>query len=507
MNEVMEEVQLELKHFIGGEMIDGKSGLYGQVYNPSTGEVIGKCPLALVEEVDEAVFFAKKAFLNWRDISVSKRVKVIEKFKILLLENIEELAKCISRENGKTIADAKGGILRGVESVDLALNAPNLLKGEYSDNVGGEINAYSIKKPLGVVAAIAPFNFPVMVPVAMTTMAIAVGNAVILKPSEKVPNSALFLAKLWKESGLPNGIFSVVNGDKIAVDQLLEHPDIEAISFVGSTKIAEYVYQKGTSNNKRVAAFGGGKNHMVIMPDANLDQAVNSFLGAAYGAASQRCMAISTAMPVGKETADRFVSKLKEQIKALKVGPYTDLTADFGALISEQSKQSVVNAINCSIEQGAELVVDGRNLEIANNKGGFYLGPTLLDHVTPEMDIYKEEVFGPARIVTRVNRLEEAIDLINGHEYGNGVTIFTNSGASARKFTNEIEVGMVGVNVPIPIPVGYHNFGGWKRSKFGEGHMFGPDTVRFFTKSKTISERWFDEGISSETNFSFPNSN
>lgn len=504
MSTVQNEVK-KLTHFIGGEMKEGRSGRFGNVYSPSTGEVIALCPYASTEEVNEYVEVAQSAFAGWKNTSVGKRVEVIHRFRSLLVENTDKIAAMIGEESGKTIADAKGEISRGIESVDLAINAPHLLKGEYSVNVGGNINAYSIKKPLGVVAAISPFNFPVMVPLAMTTMAVAAGNSVILKPSERVPNSALYISELWKKAGLPDGVWTIINGDKEAVDAILRNPKVHAISFVGSTRVAEYVYHEGCRNNKRVAAFGGGKNHMIIMPDADLDQAVTAFLGAAYGSASQRCMAISAAMPVGERTAELFVGKLKERVKELKVGAYDDEQADFGAVITKESKNTILKYINESLEEGAELTVDGRNPELCNSENGFYLGATLLDHVTPEMKIYRDEVFGPARIVVRVPSLDEAISLINDHEYGNGVTIFTGSGAAARKFTEEIEVGMVGVNVPIPIPVGYHNFGGWKRSKFGEGHMFGPDTVRFFTKSKTISERWPEpQGSEEKLVFAFP---
>lgn len=501
----MQTTQIEkLTHFINGEKIEGKSGRYGDVYNPSLGLKIAEVPLASAEEVKEAVAFAKKGFSTWSKVSVTKRMEVLRKFRTLLYESIEELASLIGKENGKTIDDAKGEISRAIESVDFALGAPHLLKGEHSVNVGGEINAYSMHKPLGVVTCIAPFNFPIMVPVAMSTMAVAVGNTMILKPSEKVPLSALFLSELWAEAGAPAGVWNVVNGDKEAVDALLEHEDVKAVSFVGSTPVAAAIYEKGTKHHKRVQAFGGGKNNMVIMPDADIDAAVNSFIGAAYGAASQRCMAISNAVPVGEQTADAFVSKLKEKIKSLKVGAYNDEKADFGALISAESKVNVITTLENAIEEGAVLAADGRNPEVAHEEG-FYLGATLLDHVTPEMEVYKQEVFGPVRNVVRVNTLDEAIHLINEHEFGNGVTIFTDSGSAARKFTENIEVGMVGVNVPIPIPVGYHNFGGWKRSTFGEGQMFGPDTVRFFTKRKTISERWLDTSYNNgQSDFSFP---
>ncbi|MEK4486388.1 CoA-acylating methylmalonate-semialdehyde dehydrogenase [Psychrobacillus sp. FSL H8-0484] len=497
----------ELGHFINGEITLGKSGQFLDVFNPSSGSVIARVPIATKEEVQHAIATAKAAFPAWRALSVGKRAEIVMKFRQLMTENIDELIDMICTESGKTIEDARGEITRGLESVDLAINAPHLLKGEYSVNVGGDINAYSTKAPLGVVAAISPFNFPVMVPLAITSMAVAVGNSVILKPSERVPCSALFLSELWKEAGLPDGVWTVINGDKETVNELLENPTVEAISFVGSTPVADYIYATGSKHGKRVTALGGGKNNMVVMPDADLEQVANAFLGAAYGSASQRCMAISTIIPVGEETANNLVKVLADKISKLKVGPYTDPEVDFGPVITKQSKETIIGFIDRSLEEGATLVCDGRNPDIAENSNGFYLGPTLLDNVKPGMEIYEQEVFGPARNVVRVDSLEEAIELINAHELGNGVTIFTNNGAAARKFTTEIEVGMVGVNVPIPIPVGYHNFGGWKRSKFGEGHMFGPDQVRFFTKAKTISEKWFEENSESHSTFAFPSNN
>lgn len=494
----------DLGHFINGQTVQGKSGQFSDVYNPSTGTVIARVPLATKQEVQEAIAAAQAAFPAWRALSVGKRAEIILRFRQLITENIDELIDMICTESGKTIEDAKGEITRGLESVDLAINAPHLLKGEYSVNVGGHINAYSLKEPLGIVAAISPFNFPVMVPLAITSMAVAVGNCVILKPSERVPCSALFLSELWKEAGLPDGVWTVINGDKDAVNELLCHPAIEAISFVGSTPVAEAIYAIASKHGKRVTALGGGKNNMVVMPDADLEHVANAFLGAAYGAASQRCMALSTIIPVGEDTANKLVGILADKIAKLKVGPYTDAEVDFGPVITQQSKDAIIGYIDRSLEEGATLVCDGRNPEISKQSNGFYLGPTLLDHVKPGMEIYEQEVFGPARNVVRVATLEEAIALINAHELGNGVTIFTNNGAAARKFTTEIEVGMVGVNVPIPIPVGYHNFGGWKRSRFGEGHMFGPDQVRFFTKAKTISEKWIEQGNDVTSSFAFP---
>lgn len=496
-----------LTHFIGGKLVEGKSGRFGSVFNPTTGEVIAKVPLATVEETQDAIEQAQAAFPAWRDTSVAKRAEIVLKFRNLITENMEELLQIICTESGKTIEDAKGEITRGLESVDLAIGAPHLMKGEYSVNVGGQINAYSAKYPLGVVAAISPFNFPIMVPLAQTSMAIAVGNAVILKASERVPMTSLYVSELWKKAGLPDGIWTVINGDKDAVNELLENPAVQAISFVGSTPVAKYIYETGSKNGKRVTALGGGKNNMVVMPDADLEQVANAFIGAAYGAASQRCMAISTIMPVGKDTADRLVDILKEKISNLKVGPYTNPDSDFGPVISQHSKEAILTAIDRGEAEGASVICDGRELDIVKESKGFYVGPTLLDHVKPGMEVYEQEIFGPARNVVRVDSLEEAITLINKHELGNGVTIFTNDGLAARKFTTEIDVGMVGVNVPIPIPVGYHNFAGFKGSRFGEGHMFGPDQARFFTKTKTISERWMAGNASSASTFAFPSNN
>ncbi|AWE08614.1 methylmalonate-semialdehyde dehydrogenase (CoA acylating) [Lysinibacillus sp. 2017] len=497
----------KLTHFINGQLVEGKSGNYANVYNPSTGQVIAEVPHATAEETREAIAAAKEAFPAWRDVSVAKRAEVLMRFRHLLTENMDELMTIICTESGKTLEDARGEVTRALESVDLAIGAPHLIKGEYSVNVGGQINAYSAKYPLGVVAAISPFNFPIMVPLAQTSMAVAVGNAVILKASEKVPMTSLYVSELWKKAGLPDGIWTVVNGSKEAVNELLENPTIQAISFVGSTPVAKYIYETGSKHGKRVTALGGGKNNMVVMPDADLEQVANAFIGAAYGAASQRCMAISTIMPVGEETANKLVEILKDKISKLKVGSYTEEGTDFGPVISKESKEIILKAIDQAEQQGATVVNDGRTLNIAKNLNGFFVGPTLLDNVTADMDIFEQEVFGPARNVVRVESLTAAIDLINSQELANGVTIFTNDGAAARKFTTEIDVGMVGVNVPIPIPVGYHNFAGFKGSRFGEGHMFGPDQARFYTKTKTVSERWPEVTEKTNSTFAFPSNN
>ncbi|MER1985102.1 MAG: CoA-acylating methylmalonate-semialdehyde dehydrogenase [Solibacillus sp.] len=493
----------ELYHYVNGEQVPGKSGRFSTVFNPATAEAIASVPLATKDEVKEVIASAQAAFPAWRDLSVAKRAEVLQRFRYLLAENKEKVMEIICTESGKTKEDAIGEITRALESVDLAIGAPHLVKGEYSVNVGGGINSYSAKYPLGVVAAISPFNFPIMVPLAQTSMAVAVGNAVILKASEKVPMTALYISDLWKQAGLPDGIWNVVNGDKDAVNELLENPAVQAISFVGSTPVAQYIYETAAKHGKRVTALGGGKNHMVVMPDADLEQVANAFIGAAYGAASQRCMAISTIMPVGEETADKLVAILKEKILALKVGSYENTDTDFGPVISQQSKEAVLSSIERAVSEGAEVVTDGRTNDVVD-ANGFFVGPTLLDKITKDMDIYETEVFGPVRNVVRAATLDEAIASINALELANGVTIFTNDGLAARKFTTEIDVGMVGVNVPIPIPVGYHNFAGFKGSRFGEGHMFGPDQARFFTKTKTISERWLTPADASSVQFSFP---
>ena len=493
----------ELTHFIDGKMTKGESGRFSEVFNPATGEVIAKVPLASSNEVKGAIKKAEAAFPAWRDLSVAKRAEIVLNFRNLLKKNQDKVIELICTESGKTDEDAQGEITRGLESVDLAMNAPHFMKGEYSVNVGGQINAYSAKYPLGVVAAISPFNFPIMVPLAQTSMAVAVGNAVILKASERVPMTALYICELWKEAGLPDGIWTVINGDKEAVNELLENSAVQAISFVGSTPVAHYIYETSAKYGKRVVALGGGKNNMVVMPDADLEQVANAFISAGYGAASQRCMAISTLMPVGQETADRLVEILKEKVSRLKVGAFTD-GADYGPVISKQAKENILKAIDLSEEEGATLVCDGRNQDITKNDGGFFLAPTLLDHVKPGMKIYDEEVFGPVRNIVRVDSLEEAIQLINRQELANGVTIYTNNGLAARKFTTEIDVGMVGVNVPIPIPVGFHNFAGFKGSRFGDGQMFGPDQARFYTKTKTVSERWLSSNDNSDLSFAFP---
>ena len=479
-------------HFIAGQPEAGTGRRTGPVFNPSTGQEIARCDYADRATLDRAVDVATQAGKRWGRASHAARQAVIFKLRELMIANLDLLAEVIGREHGKTIADAKGELGRAIEGIEFAVNAPHVTKGEFATNVGGDIDVFSMRTPIGVVGAITPFNFPIMVPAVMMTMAISVGNAVVWKPSEKVPTAALEFARLWKEAGLPDGVFNVVQGDKEMVDAILEHPGIAGVSFVGSTAVGEYVYQKGTSHNKRVAAFTGGKNHMVVMPDADLDTAASAFVAAGFGSASQRCMAVSLLLPVGQATADRLRELVIEKTKALKVGPYNDPQADFGAVVSAQSKQAVLQAIENCIKDGGELLLDGRGLQVPGHANGYYVGPTLFDRVTTDMQMYKEEIFGPVRAIMRPMTLDEAIDITNAHDFGNGSVIYTRDGKSAHRFMTEVESGMIGVNVSVPLPAAYFNFGGLRRSKFGEGHLYGPDAARFYTKIKTISQRWPD---------------
>ena len=477
-------------HFIAGQHVTETKNS-GPVFNPSTGQEIARCAYADRATVDLAVSAAtSENAKKWAKASHATRLQVLFKLRELMLSKTAELAEIIGREHGKTIPDAMGEIGRAIEGIEFACNAPHVTKGEYAHNVAGGIDVFSVRVPVGVVGCITPFNFPIMIPAVMMAMAVSVGNAIVWKPSERVPSAALFFAELWAQAGLPEGVFNIVQGDKVAVDALLEHPDIAAISFVGSTQIGEYVYQKGTSHNKRVASFTGGKNHMVVMPDADLEAAANAFVSAGFGSASQRCMAVSLLVPVGAETADKLRDLIVEKTKALKIGAYNDPHADFGAVISVQSQQSVLKAIDQCVADGAELLLDGRNFEHPEHKNGYYIGPTLLDHISTDMAFYQEEVFGPARGILRVNSLDEAIAVTNSHEFGNGSVIFTRDGKSAHRFFIEVESGMIGVNVPVPLPVSYFNFGGLRRSKFGESHLYGPDAARFYTKLKTVSQKW-----------------
>jgi len=473
------------------------------VFNPATGEVSAELPLSTLSELNDAVASAKKAQVAWGNTPPMKRARVMFKFKALLDQYADDLAREISREHGKVHDDALGEVARGIDCVDFACGIPQLLKGEFSRNVGPSIDTYSDRQPLGVVAGITPFNFPAMVPMWMYPAAIACGNAFILKPSERDPSASMLSWNLFMEAGLPEGILNIVHGDKEMVDGILDHPDIKAVSFVGSTPIAEYVYQRGTAKGKRVQALGGAKNHMVILPDADLDQVADALMGAGYGSAGERCMAISVAVPVGKETADALVAKLKPRVESLKIGPATDKDAEMGPVVTKMHRDKIVGYIDSGVEQGAELVVDGRGFKLQGYEGGYYVGGTLFDNVTPEMTIYKEEIFGPVLSVVRANDFNEAVKLVNDHEYGNGTAIFTRDGDAAREFADKIEVGMVGINVPIPVPVAYHSFGGWKRSLFGDHSIYGPEGVHFYTRLKTVTTRW-PAGIKGGAEFSFP---
>ncbi|MBK5003241.1 CoA-acylating methylmalonate-semialdehyde dehydrogenase [Pseudomonas sp. S31] len=492
-----------VQHLIHGELVS-KGERTADVFNPSTGQAVRKVELASRATVQEAIDSAKAAFPAWRNTPPAKRAQVMFRFKQLLEQNEARISQMISEEHGKTLEDAAGELKRGIENVEFACAAPEVLKGEYSRNVGPNIDAWSDFQPLGVVAGITPFNFPAMVPLWMYPLAIACGNAFILKPSERDPSSTLFIAQLLLEAGLPKGILNVVHGDKEAVDALIEAPEVKALSFVGSTPIAEYIYAEGTKRGKRVQALGGAKNHAVLMPDADLDNAVSALMGAAYGSCGERCMAISVAVCVGDQVADALIAKLEPQIKALKIGAGTSCGLDMGPLVTAAARDKVVGYIDDGLAAGAKLVVDGRGFRVAGNEDGYFVGGTLFDNVTPEMRIYKEEIFGPVLCVVRVNSLEQAMQLINDHEYGNGTCIFTRDGEAARLFCDEIEVGMVGVNVPLPVPVAYHSFGGWKRSLFGDLHAYGPDGVRFYTRRKAITQRWPQRASHEASQFAFP---
>ncbi|MDM3884459.1 CoA-acylating methylmalonate-semialdehyde dehydrogenase [Pseudomonas sp. BCRC 81390] len=492
-----------VQHLINGELVT-KGERSADVFNPSTGQAVRKVELASRATVQQAIDSAKAAFPAWRNTPPAKRAQVMFRFKQLLEQNEARIAQMISEEHGKTLEDAAGELKRGIENVEFACAAPEVLKGEYSRNVGPNIDAWSDFQPLGVVAGITPFNFPAMVPLWMYPLAIACGNAFILKPSERDPSSTLYIAQLLHEAGLPNGILNVVHGDKEAVDALIEAPEVKALSFVGSTPIAEYIYAEGTKRGKRVQALGGAKNHAVLMPDADLDNAVSALMGAAYGSCGERCMAISVAVCVGDQVADALIAKLVPQIEALKIGAGTSCGLDMGPLVTAAARDKVVGYIDEGVAAGAKLVVDGRGYRVAGNEDGYFVGGTLFDKVTPEMRIYKEEIFGPVLCVVRVNSLEQAMQLINDHEYGNGTCIFTRDGEAARLFCDEIEVGMVGVNVPLPVPVAYHSFGGWKRSLFGDLHAYGPDGVRFYTRRKAITQRWPQRASHEASQFAFP---
>ncbi|SOH93195.1 malonate-semialdehyde dehydrogenase (acetylating) / methylmalonate-semialdehyde dehydrogenase [Monaibacterium marinum] len=494
----------QLWHFIDGKRVSGTSDRKADIYNPATGEVQAQVPLANAADMDAAVQGAAKAQVAWGATNPQRRARVLMEFVRLLHRDMDKLAEALSREHGKTLPDAKGDVIRGLEVAEFCLGAPHLLKGEYTDGAGPGIDMYSMRQPLGVAAGITPFNFPAMIPMWKFCPAIAAGNAFILKPSERDPSVPLMLAELMQEAGLPDGILQVVNGDKEAVDAILDHEGISAVGFVGSTPIAAYIYERGCANGKRVQCFGGAKNHMIIMPDADMDQAADALIGAGFGAAGERCMAISVAVPVGEETADKLMAKLAPKVEALKIGPYTGGDdVDFGPLVTAEAKSRVGGLVESGVEAGAKLVVDGRGFSMQGYEDGFFFGACLFDHVTPDMDIYTQEIFGPVLVTVRAENYEDALKLAMDHEYGNGTAIFTRDGDAARDFANRINVGMVGINVPIPVPLAYHTFGGWKKSSFGDLNQHGPDAFRFYTKTKTVTARW-PSGIKDGAEFSIP---
>ncbi|NBN62846.1 CoA-acylating methylmalonate-semialdehyde dehydrogenase [Pannonibacter tanglangensis] len=494
----------KIGHFIGGKHVEGTSGRFADVYNPATGEVQAQVALATRAEMRAAVENAAAAQPAWAAQNPQKRARVLMKFVDLLHRDMDKLAEALSREHGKTIPDAKGDVIRGLEVAEFCIGVPHLMKGEFTEGAGPGIDMYSMRQPLGVVAGITPFNFPAMIPMWKFCPAIAAGNAFILKPSERDPSVPLMLAELMLEAGLPAGILNVVNGDKDSVDAILDDETIQAVGFVGSTAIAQYVYSRGCAAGKRVQCFGGAKNHMIIMPDADMDQAVDALIGAGYGAAGERCMAISVAVPVGEDTANRLIEKLAPRVEALKIGPYTaGNDVDFGPLVTKDAYIRVKGLVDKGVEQGAKLVVDGRNFKMQGYENGYFIGGCLFDNVTKEMDIYKTEIFGPVLSVVRAKTYEEAIDLPMSHEYGNGAAIFTRDGDAARDFSTRINIGMVGINVPIPVPLAYHTFGGWKKSGFGDLNQHGPDAFKFYTRTKTVTSRW-PSGIKNGAEFVIP---
>ncbi|MBC45694.1 MAG: methylmalonate-semialdehyde dehydrogenase (CoA acylating) [Thalassospira sp.] len=493
----------QLTHYINGKRVAGTSGRSAPVFNPATGAESATVDLASKAEVRAAVESASAVAAEWAATTPLRRARILNKFLGILEDRSEELAAAITAEHGKVLSDALGEVTRGIEVVEFATGAPQLLKGEFTENVGTKVDSHSIRQPLGIVAGITPFNFPSMVPMWMFPVALACGNCFILKPSERDPSASLLLAEWLTEAGLPDGVFNVVQGDKEAVDALLFDPDVSAISFVGSTPIAQYIYETATAQGKRCQALGGAKNHMIIMPDADMDQAVDALMGAAYGSAGERCMAISVAVPVGKETADTLIEKLVPRINELRVAPGTDPAAEMGPLVTAAHRDKVVGYINKGVEEGAKLVVDGRDIKLQGYEDGYFVGGTLFDDVTPDMSIYKEEIFGPVLSVVRTDDFDTAANLVDDHEYGNGTAIFTRDGDTAREFAARTQTGMVGINVPIPVPMAFHSFGGWKASLFGDHHMHGPEGVRFYTKLKTITSRW-PTGIRKGAEFVMP---
>jgi malonate-semialdehyde dehydrogenase (acetylating) / methylmalonate-semialdehyde dehydrogenase len=493
----------EIGHFIGGKEVKGGSARFGDVFNPNTGEVQAKVALANRSEVEHAVATAEAAQPGWAAVNPQRRARVLMKFLELAQKEFDSLARLLSSEHGKTFADAKGDVQRGLEVVEFACGIPHLLKGEFTEGAGPGIDLFSMRQPLGVVAGITPFNFPAMIPMWKFAPALACGNTFILKPSERDPSVPMRLAELLMESGLPAGVLNVVNGDKEAVDALLNDVRVKAVGFVGSSAIAEYVYATACANNKRAQCFGGAKNHLIVMPDADMDQAVDALIGAGYGSAGERCMAVSVAVPVGRKTADILLEKLVPRVESLKIGPSTDLQADYGPLITKAHLEKVKSYVDLGVKEGAELVVDGRGFTLQGYEQGNFMGGCLFDHVTPDMRIYKEEIFGPVLSVVRARDYEEAVRLPSAHDYGNGVAIFTRDGDAARDFVSRVEVGMVGVNFAIPVPLAYYTFGGWKRSGFGDLNQHGPDAVRFYTKTKTVTARW-PSGVKEGAEFVIP---
>ncbi len=502
-----------IDHFVGGKRVAASGNRFGDVFDPSTGAVQARVPLASDSEVDAAVAAARAAFPDWAATAPPARARILFRFQMRLRDRLDELARIVSSEHGKTLDDARGSVTRGIEVVEFACGIPQLLKGEHNEGVASGIDSYSFRQPLGVCAGITPFNFPAMVPMWMFPVAIACGNTFVLKPSERDPSAAVRIAELAVEAGLPAGVLNVVHGDREAVDALIAHPDVDAVSFVGSTPIAERVYRAAAQAGKRVQALGGAKNHLVVMPDADLDQTVEALMGSAYGSAGERCMAVSVAVAVGDEVADALVDRLAPRVRDLHIGAYRDPDAEMGPLVTEAHRGRVTSYVDAGVEDGAELVVDGRGVGPANGgdgggeggdgNGGFYLGGCLFDRVRPEMSIYTDEIFGPVLSLVRAKSYEEALSLVNDHEYGNGAAIFTRDGDTARDFTTRAKIGMIGVNVPIPVPSAFHSFGGWKRSLFGDHYVHGPEGVRFYTRLKTITQRW-PSGIREQADFSIP---
>ena len=481
----------EIGHFINGARVKGTSGRFGDIFNPATGEVQGKVAMATPSEVEAAIAKAAEAQVAWGATNPQKRGRVMMEMVRLLNRDMEKLAEALSREHGKTIPDARGDVQRGLEVIEFSIGAPHLLKGDYTDGAGPGIDMFSMRQPLGVVGIIMPFNFPAMMPLWHLGPCLASGNAAVYKPSERDPSVAMMLAELFIEAGLPEGVFQVINGDKEAVDALLDSDTVQAISFVGSTPVAKYIYARATASGKRAQCFGGAKNHMIVMPDADMEQAADALIGAGFGAAGERCMAISVAVPVGEETADRLIEALVPRIEKLRVAPYTDgEDVDYGPVVTREAKERILGLINKGVDEGADLVVDNRDFKLQGYEDGFFVGPHLFDNVTPDMEIYKTEIFGPVLSTVRAGSYEEALKLAMDHEYGNGTAIFTRDGDTARDFAHRVNIGMVGINVPIPVPLAYHSFGGWKKSMFGDLNQHGPDGFRFYTRTKTVTSRW-----------------